>query len=72
MGMMLLRVFYFTYFFGVALIILSRVSNLIFSHGQLPERFRAFFAGIALALVWPLALFSRHGRRRLLLTFKRQ
>ncbi len=61
----LLRIFYLIYFLGIALFIYHALSRMLFSSGGFLKKLAALGKEIAFSVVWPLALFSKDGRKKL-------
>lgn len=67
----ILRVLYTIYFIGAAVIVWHLVSTLIWENKTAKDHLRYTLAHLLLALIWPLAVFSRAGRQRLVLAMRK-
>lgn len=63
--MFLVRIFYYLYFTGLAIIILHCLSELCYSELPKKERFLTFFKRLRFAPFYPLSIFSEKGRKKL-------
>lgn len=63
MAFILLRLFYFIYFLGSAVILYNLISQMLFSKQSVDSSF--VLSRLGLAILWPLALFSRPGRKKI-------
>jgi len=63
---MFLRAFYFVYFITIALIVLKALSNIVFQKVTLKRKMEEFVRALCFAPIWPLSLFAKNGRKKLL------
>lgn len=56
------------YFSGIMLVMLNAASTLVFSKTIKKRKFSLMMTAVLLVPLWPLAIFSEEGRKRLLLT----
>lgn len=66
MRILLMRFMYLVYFLGVGLIVYHALSEAIFSNGRLRARMAKLGKAVVFSLIWPLAVFSKRGRAKLL------
>lgn len=62
---MIVETLYVVYLTGFLLICVHHLSVAVFGHTKRYDKERSLLSGVLLALIWPLALFSRDGRNEL-------
>lgn len=66
--MIFARLFYFVYFFVLIMLVLGSLSALIFNS---KFKLKDFVTTVGVAIIWPVALFSKNGRQQLLSFLKK-